>query len=520
VDVRELTPEAGPPAPGNPLVAQARRAWRWLTSMRTALVLLFLLALAAIPGSLLPQHNLNEDKVRQYYVDHPSIAPVLERIGGFDVFASVWFSAIYLLLFTSLVGCLVPRLRTHFVALVRRPPEAPSRLDRLPAHADLVSLQGDPAVVTERLRAFLRRKWFRVMVRPQPDGGFTVSAEKGYVKETGNLVFHFALLALLVGVAVGSLYGYRADRVVVAGDDQAFCNTLAQYDDYGLGSRVAPGDLEPFCLTLDKFHATYRDTGQPADFTASVTYSVGDGAGKPAAIKVNDPLRLSRARIYLLGHGYAPVIRYTDRFGASQTAVAPFMNIDSLGTGEGVLLFPDANVDPARPRDPFDKKQLAFSGVYVPTSDGSSPLSTFPAERNPVLVVTAYRGDLGLDAGIPHSVYSLDQHMIDTGRLKQLGTEPLRLRPGQSATLDDGSRVDFIGTRPWVALTVRYDPAEQVVLVGAVCLLFGLVISLTGKRRRFFFRIPPSGPVTAGGLARSGYTGFEDEFNALMKELE
>src|SRR3954447_25826378 len=103
--------------------------------MRTALVLLFLLALAAIPGSLLPQHNLNEDKVRQYYVDHPSIAPVLERIGGFDVFASVWFSAIYLLLFTSLVGCLVPRLRTHFVVLVRRPPEAPSRLDRLPAHA-------------------------------------------------------------------------------------------------------------------------------------------------------------------------------------------------------------------------------------------------------------------------------------------------------------------------------------------------------------------------------------------------
>lgn len=517
MDVREASPpETGP---GNPFVAQARRAWRWLTSMRTALVLLFLLALAAIPGSLLPQHNLNEDKVSQYYVDHPSIAPLLQRIGGFNVFSSVWFSAIYLLLFTSLVGCLVPRLRAHFTAVARRPPEAPSRLDRLPANAT-PTLQGDPAAVTERLRAALRRKWFRVVVRPQDDGGFTVSAEKGYLKETGNLVFHFALLALLIGVAVGSMYGYRADRVVVQGDDQAFCNTLAQYDDYGLGSRVAPGDLEPFCLTLDRFAVTYRDTGQPADFTASVTYAVGDGAGKPASIKVNDPLRLSRARVYLLGHGYAPVIRYTDRYGFSQTTVAPFMNIDSRGTGEGVLFFPDANVDPNKPRDPFDKQQIGFSGVYVPTSDGSSPLSTFPAERNPVLVVTPYRGDLGLDAGIPHSVYSLDQHMIDTGRLKEIGAEPLRLRPGQSATLDDGTRVDFLGTRPWVALTVRYDPAEQVVLVGAVCLLFGLVISLTGKRRRFFFRVPPSGPVGAGGLARSGYPGFQDEFDALMKELE
>jgi cytochrome c biogenesis protein len=516
VDEREVVESPPPPGPGTAAVAQARKAWRWLTSMRTALILLFLLALAAIPGSLLPQHNLNEDKVRQYYLAHRSIAPWLDRIGAFNVFASVWFSAIYLLLFTSLVGCLVPRLRGHLVALVRVPPDAPSRLDRLPAHRENLGISRDPAV----LRAALRKRWWRVAVRPQPGGGFTVSAEKGYLKESGNLLFHFALLALLVGVAVGSLYGYRADRVVVQGDDQGFCNTLQQYDDYGLGARVAPADLEPFCLSLGDFSATYRDTGEPADFRAPVSYTVGDAPGKNAVIKVNDPLRLDRARIYLLGHGYAPILRYTDRFGNSQTTVAPFMNLDGNGTGEGVLLYPDANVDPGRPRDPYHKQQVAFSGVYVPTADGHSPFSVFPAERNPVLVVTAYRGDLGMDAGIPHSVYSLDQHQIDTGRLKAVTPQPLRLKPGESATLDDGTRVDFLGTRPWVALTVRYDPAELVVLGGAWCLLIGLVASLTGKRRRVWFRIPPDGPVEAGALARSEYAGFQDEFTALIKELE
>jgi cytochrome c biogenesis protein len=505
---------------GSALTAQARKAWRWLTSMRTALILLFLLAVAAIPGSLLPQHNLNEDKVRQYYTAHPTIAPVLDRIGGFSVFSSVWFSAIYLLLFVSLVGCLVPRLRGHLVALLRVPPDAPSRLDRLPAHEENLALHGDPAAIAARLRAALRRRRFRVAVRPRPDGGFTVSAEKGYLKETGNILFHFALLALLVGVAFGSMYGYRADRVLVQGDEQGFCNTLQQYDDYGLGSRVAPGDLEPFCLTLNDFTASYHESGEPADFRAAVTYTVGDSAGAPAVIKVNDPLRLSRARIYLLGHGYAPVLRYTDRYGASQTTVAPFMNLDGDETGQGVVLFPDANVDPVKGRDPFDKKQIAFSGGYVPTSDGSSPFSVFPAERNPVLVVTPYRGDLGMDAGIPHSVYTLDQHQIDTGRLKPVGDAPLRLKPGQSATLDDGTRVDFLGTRPWIAVTVRYDPGEQIVLVGAICLLLGLVTSLTGKRRRVWFRIPPEGPVAAGALARTEYAGFQDEFTALMKELE
>ena len=75
------------------------------------------------------------------------------------------------------------------------------------------------------------------MVRTQPDGTVTVAAEKGYLKETGNLLFHFALLALLIGVALGSWYGWHGNRLLVAGDD-GFCNTLQQYDEYGLGARV------------------------------------------------------------------------------------------------------------------------------------------------------------------------------------------------------------------------------------------------------------------------------------------
>jgi cytochrome c biogenesis protein len=513
VDDRPVAPPEPPGiGPRQALVAVGRRSWRWLTSMRTALILLFLLAVAAIPGSLLPQRNVNAEQVRAYYAAHPTLAPWLDRLGGFDVFASVWFSAIYLLLFISLVGCLVPRFRSHIVALFRVPPEAPSRLDRLPAHADGLAARGGPAEEAARLRAFLRKRRFRVVVRPQADGGFTVSAEKGYLKETGNLLFHFALLALLLGMAFGSWWGYRADRVVVQGADQGFCNTLQQYDEYGLGARVNPGDLEPFCLTLDGFQARFLDTGQPADYRASVSVSVGSSVSS-RVIKVNDPLRLSRARVYLVGHGYAPVLRYTDRSGKAQTIVAPFLYLDDNKTSSGVVSFPDAN------RSAPAKQQVAFAGVYIPTSDGSSPVSVFPAERNPVLVITPYRGDLGVDSGVPRSVYTLDQRQIDTGKLRAVSS-PLRLRPGESATLDDGTRVDFLGTRPWTALSVRYDPGEQIVLVGAVCLLVGLLASLTGRRRRVFFRVPVEGPVSAGALARSEYPGFQAEFDALIEGVK
>jgi cytochrome c biogenesis protein len=506
------------PGLGGALAGAGRRLWRWLTSMRTALILLFLLAVAAIPGSLLPQRNLNIEKVNQYFRQHPHLAPWLDRLWAFNVFASPWFSAIYLLLFVSLVGCLVPRLRAHLAAVLRVPPEAPSRLDRLPAHASGLDLGGDPAQAAERVRALLRRRRFRVRVREQADGGFTVSAEKGHLKETGNILFHFSLLAVLVAVALGSWYGYHADRLLIQGPDQAFCNTLQQYDDYGLGARVSPSGLEPFCLELKDFQARYQQSGEAADFSASVGYTIGSGPEHAATIKVNQPLRLPRARVYLLGHGYAPVLRYTDRFGRSQTAVAAFPTTDPMLTSSGVVEFPDANIDPAKGFDPNDKQQVAFSGLYIPTvSSDTSAVSAYPAERNPMLFLTPYRGDLGLDAGIPTSVYSLDQHQLDTGRLKQAGSL-IRLVPGGSATLDDGTRVEFLGTRPWITTTVRYDPGESLVLVGAVLLLTGLVVMLLGRRLRVWFRIPPAGPATAAALARSAYPGFSTEFETIVKE--
>src|SRR5919107_6397568 len=85
--------------------AVLRNTWRGLTSMRTALVLLFLLALAALPGALLPQYSLNPERVRAYKAEYPTLAPILDRLGFFEVFASPWFAASYLLLFVSLVGC-------------------------------------------------------------------------------------------------------------------------------------------------------------------------------------------------------------------------------------------------------------------------------------------------------------------------------------------------------------------------------------------------------------------------------
>jgi len=136
--------------------------WRKLTSMRTALLLLSLLALAAIPGSLLPQRGVNPARVAMFLSAHRTVGPLLDRLSAFDVFAAPWFAAIYLLLLISLVGCLIPRIRLHVRALRQPPPRTPRHLDRLPAHASWRAAT-DSATTTTLLAARLRRRRWRVV---------------------------------------------------------------------------------------------------------------------------------------------------------------------------------------------------------------------------------------------------------------------------------------------------------------------------------------------------------------------
>jgi len=82
---------------------------------------------AVVAGALLPQRTLNEPKVEQYIAEHNIIGPWLDRLQFFDVFSSFWFTAIYALLFISLVGCLTPRMLEH-VRSLRAMSETPSSL--------------------------------------------------------------------------------------------------------------------------------------------------------------------------------------------------------------------------------------------------------------------------------------------------------------------------------------------------------------------------------------------------------
>jgi cytochrome c biogenesis protein len=499
----------------NNAVRIPRMFWRRLTSMRTALILLFLLAVAAVPGSLLPQRPLNSSKTTAYIAQHGAWGRILDRIGMFDVFGSFWFAAIYLLLFVSLVGCLIPRIRVHARAVARKPLKAPRNLERLPESASFET--GDSvADYTAVARTTLGRRW-RIAQRQEASGAVTLSAEKGYSRETGNLIFHVALLSALILIAVGRLYTYSGSRIVKEG--QGFCNVVSQYDEWAPGRLAAEGKVHPapFCIDdLSKFTASYTKDGEASEFRADIRYRPNlEAKSRKTAITVNHPLRLEGDRVYLINHGYAPSVTIRMPDGSVRHDTEVFLPSDaSTYFSEGVYKQPGkvgANQD------------VGVRAFFAPTPTigvGGTINSASPKPQDPVLGIFVFEGSLN-QTGLPSSVYALD-----TSKMHKVGAA--NLRQGQTKKLPNGVQVTFDGWKQWATFQVSHDPAQAYLLIAAVAMVVGLIGSLGVRRRRVWLRFAPKDRddtqsptvVSVGGLARSDSGNFTTEFAALVARLE
>ncbi|SFQ65342.1 cytochrome c biogenesis protein [Amycolatopsis arida] len=507
-------------------LAFARNTWRGLTSMRTALILLFLLALAALPGALLPQRQLNPPKTEEYIAAHGWWGRLLDRLQFFDVYSSVWFSAIYLLLMVSLVGCLTPRTFEYVRAMRARPVLTPRNLSRMPHHRRAIA-DSDPDAVLASTRQRLRG--WRVERRIEPDGAVSLSAERGYLRETGNLVFHFAMLGLIVAFALGKLYSYEG-QVIVRADGQAFCNAgIYNYDSFDPGLRVDGTGLNPFCVRVNGFRAEFSETNQPVHYEADLEYQSGadleTGTWRPYELRVNEPLRTAGDRVYLLGHGYAPTFTVTFPDGSVRTQTIQWRPTDQTTLlSEGATKFePPGITDSAERRT----RQLAITGLFAPTKflHGSVLSSAGPELADPAVAVDVLRGDLGVDSGRGQSIFTVDRSMVDSGRLVRVARENLDL--GESLTLDDGTKVEFSGVERFVSLQVSHDPTQGWVLGFAVAMMVGLVGSLLVKRRRLWVRVRPEAGsanlrpvvVEVAGLARTDQAGYGEEFTRLADQI-
>lgn len=467
-----------------------RYLWRQLTSMRTALILLLLLGIASIPGSIFPQRTQSPLKVREYFDDDPNGAKWLDRFYLFDVYGSPWFSAIYLLLFVSLVGCVLPRSFHYFKEIFKAPPEAPSLLNTMEA------FQVSPASL-ERAEAWLKKNRFRISKT-----GKSIAAEKGYLRETGNLLFHLSLIVVLLGIAGSSVFGMRGEAIVNVGE--RFINTPTNYDNLTPGRLFSLESLPTFTIRVKNFSATYdRKTTQALDYELKVTTKDSlDSSEVNQIVKVNKPLTFGSTRVYLQANGYSPLVTVRDSEGLVKfEGPVPFLPQDSNLSSIGAIKVPD--MDP----------QVGFVSSFFPTAardEVRGGFSSFPELLDPRLLLSVWKGDLKMDDGVPQSIYR-----IDTTDMERIGLWALSI--GESYSFEVGS-ITFNGVVPWVNLQVVRDPGKQYALIGSLLAIVGLLISLFIRQRRIWVR-EVGGNLEIAGLALNKLPGLEDEIGKMIQEL-
>jgi cytochrome c biogenesis protein len=390
-----------------------------------------------------------------------------------------------------------------------RPPASPRNFARLPVSTSWTT-EKTPAEALAHGRQLLRSKRFRADLAET-----SVNAEKGYLRETGNLAFHLSLLVVLLGVAVTAGFGYTGSALIKEHD--GFTNTVIDYDDISHGRFVNVANLAPFSFTLNDFEATYHRgdnaRGDADTFNANVTWQPNlHAAPRETDIRVNHPLATGGTNVYLGGHGYAPHFVIKDGQGRTFDETIPFLPQQGTYQYQGVVKLPDT-----RP------SQLGITGFFLPTASTDpktgQPVSVFPAPDNPAVVIGVFSGDLGLDGGIPQSVYTLD-----TSKMKRLLTTVMT--PGQTVTLPDGlGTITFAGYDQWAAFNITHDPGKQIVLVAVCAMVAGLLFSLGVRRRRVWLRAQPDPAgrtlVEVGGLTRSdAHGGFDEEFARLVTALQ
>lgn len=494
--------------------------WRQLTSMRVALVLLLLLAIATIPGSLFPQRSADPNGVKLWEENNPQMFKILDSfpIQLFDVYGSVWFSSIYLLLFISLIGCVLPRIGHHWKALRNDPPKTPARLQRMAGFSE-VEVVNESATEAEREefaknaaeagRKILKSSGYRVKTEERTFRGvkeFSATAERGYARETGNLVFHLGLLGVLLAVGINGAFNFHGQKVLVEGET-GMLNALIDYDSATAGRYFDTNSLAPWGMRLDNLELDYvtpdseakNAIGQVLQHRAFVTILPVGEEEEEHLVRVNHPLRTQGASVYLLANGYAPTITIKDDAGKTVFKESvPFIPQDSNFTSLGVIKVADG----------FNE-QLGLRGFFYPTKadlETGAFTSNYPDLLNPVLTLDVFEGDLGINEGIPQSVFALDTSEMAQLTGRAVNVDSLELRIGDTVDLPNGLGTLTLEAIPrYAALDVVNNPAQKWVLIFALIASAGLLSSLFVPRRRVWVKaIPTETGVTLqyAGLAR------------------
>ncbi|RQW28273.1 cytochrome c biogenesis protein ResB [Rhodobacteraceae bacterium CH30] len=319
------------------------RIYELVSSMRFAIGLLTILAIASIIGTVLKQ---NEPYTNYAFEFGQFWFLLFEKLGLYDVYHSGWFLTILAFLVLSTSLCIV-RNGPGFLKEMKAYREKASDTSlSLMSHSVELDGEVEPEAVRERLQA----QGFSVKEHQREDGSRVLAAKKGAANKLGYFFAHIAMVVICIGGLMdGNLplkLGEMSGRVVPETRNVPQSQIPAQ-------SRLSAGNLSyrgnvtiaenrsadvvflnagkgylvqelPFAVTLKQFHVDYYSNGMPKLFASDIVVTdKATGKETKATVKVNHPLVVDGVAIYQASFGDGGSPLELDAWNLAQPQLAP-----------------------------------------------------------------------------------------------------------------------------------------------------------------------------------------------------
>ncbi|HIC89912.1 MAG TPA: hypothetical protein EYP04_10995 [Anaerolineae bacterium] len=450
-----------------------RKLWRWLVSLRLAVILLILIAAAALVGTLFPQldsETLRDPAAQARWLAlagerYGVLTATFHRLGLFTVYRSWWFLALAIALLLNMLACTLDRLGA-LLRVLRRPARVvmPERFYVLP-NADRPARSAwhaawpvdEPERAAHAVANALVHSHLQVRREPGEQAIY-LHGERFRWAGIGTLFTHIGLLLLAIGVLISVWFSWRETTPPLVS-----------------GSRFDPGHGLAFHLRTNHLLISRYPDGRPRNYQADLT-AVRDGRDVVSQeVHVGSPLSYHGVAFHLYSFGPAVRVRAVDEDGQPLRMTA-------------------ANRE--TPDEPVSGE------LVLPLVGGYGELA-LPDYGVVLRIGRAY-------AGAPLFVQAVigGKHTLPLGQVA----------PGQEVALDR-IRLRFDPDN-YLTLQVVHDPGFGPVIAAACLLILGLVLSFYFPHREVWGRIG-DGRLVLRGRVEGPAADFEplwDRVEVLLSE--
>lgn len=275
------------------MTKQKNPFWSFFASVYLTITLLVLTVVLSIFGTFIPQQEAAREFIQGI---PPGLASFLQTMQVFDLFHSVWFFLLMLLLSLNLIVCSLNRWPLTWKQFRGAPLSSEEGLFRGLSPERTFLCAEDVGTMAGRMEGLLGRMYRKISRNQEKADALIIFGERGRYSRFAVYAVHLSLQFLIIGALAGAFWGWEG-YVNIGERETADAIDLKG----GKGTKALP-----FTIRCDKFSVAFYENGAPKTYRSDLTFLKDGKTIFQGPLLVNHPISLEGIRVYQASYGSSP----------------------------------------------------------------------------------------------------------------------------------------------------------------------------------------------------------------------